>query len=495
MNSNSNIAGDKAKKTANCSRCRIASAIILAAIAASVSSGQNVPQLGAPPAPPAKPSKPTPFTLSGVYTLSGKGDKSTGKAYNSDTKDVSAVYVKAGGDLTLLEPAITTSGDTSSDENSSFYGLNAAVLGGRGGKIKITGGSITTGGSGANAVYATGSGASITMVKTKIVATGEGAHGVMTSAGGTLNLTDLDVSTTGANAAAIATDKGGGTITVAGGTFTTAGEKSPAIYCTGIIKASDATLTATGAEAAIIDGKNSITLVNTKLSGQKSRGVMIYQTGPTNIAGTVGTFNMKGGSLLAGEGPLFYVTNTTATILVSGVNLNASSGILVKAAADEWGTTGSNGGAVNFTADHEALTGDLAAESPSTIVAKLQNETTLNGTVTGAAISLDSTSIWTLTGDSTITVLVDAQGAPNRSFTNIVGNGHDAHYDASLTGNSWLGGKTYKLASGGKLIPTPGTTRNNQNNNGQNNNGRGYGGPGGGGSGGFGGGGGGGGHR
>jgi hypothetical protein len=472
-------------KFATKSQRRFAASLILSAAVVSTSVGQNVPQLGAPPAPVK--AKPGAYTLSGIYTLAGKGDKADKKTFSSDTKDVSAIYVKAGGDLILTDSVVTSTGDSSSIENSSNFGLNAAVLSARS-KIKMTGGSVTTAGAGANAVYSTGTGSSITLSKTTISATGEGAHGVIASAGGTITLADLDIATSGAQASAVATDKGGGTITVTGGTITTAGEKSPVIFSTGTIKVTGATMTATGAEAAAIEGKGSITLVDTKLESQKSRGVLIYQSAATKVAAETGTFNMKGGSILATDGPLFFVTNATASIVVSRVNLNASSGTLIKAGPDEWGTAGSNGGVVNFTADHESLNGDLLAESPSAIVVKLTNETTWTGSAKEAAIALDSSSIWTLSGDSTVTVLADAQGAPNASFTNIVGNGHDARYDASLSGNAWLGGKTYKLANGGRLRPTEGTVAKNNNpsgngpgnNNGYGGYGHGYGGGGGG---------------
>ncbi len=55
-----------------------------------------------------------------------------------DAEDVSAVYVTNGGNLTLKNPTINTSGNTSSQINSSFYGLNAAVLATKGSALTIT---------------------------------------------------------------------------------------------------------------------------------------------------------------------------------------------------------------------------------------------------------------------------------------------------------------------------------------------------------------------
>jgi hypothetical protein len=461
---------------------------VLATLFAASAFGQNG---GGPP-------KPVPYTLSGAYTLSGRSDKSSAKIYSSDAKDVSAIYVKSGGDLTLTDPVVTTTGDTSSDDNSSAFGLNAAVLAGKGGKIKITGGSVTTSGAGANGLFAAGSSASISASKTKITTTGDGAHGVMASANGTLKIDTVEVSTTGAHAAAIATDRGGGSITVTGGNFNTSGDKSPAVYSTGTIRISGAVLIATGAEAVVVEGHNSVVLSDTKLTSQKSRGVMIYQSGTGDgQSGSTVNFAMKNGSLTVSEGPMFHVTNTTATVYTTGVTFNSSNGAatgpIISAAAGQWGKSGSNGGNLNFTADREILNGDVTADEISSITLKLTDRTTLTGTIKNAAVSLDSSSIWTVTAESTITALADSNMSGN-GFTNIVGNGHNVHYDSTLSANQWLYGRTYNLASGGKLIPIrsngnqnniPGSD-NNQNNNNQNNYGNrgGYGGGGGGGGGG-----------
>jgi hypothetical protein len=116
---------------------------------------------------------------------------------------------------------------------------------------------------------------------------------------------------------------------------------------------------------------------------------------------------MTGGSLTASAGPLFYVTNATGGIKLTGVTVSVADGTLIDAGAGNWGTSGSNGGTATFTADGETLTGDMTADSISSITAILQNSTTLSGAATGAAITVDSTSSWTITGDSTLTGLTN----------------------------------------------------------------------------------------
>ena len=64
----------------------------------------------------------------------------------------------------------------------------------------------------------------------------------MTTGGGVTVAKNLTVNTSGRSSAAIRTDRGGGTVTVDGGTYTTNGLGSPSIYSTADITVSDAKL-------------------------------------------------------------------------------------------------------------------------------------------------------------------------------------------------------------------------------------------------------------
>lgn len=213
------------------------------------------------------------YTLSGVYEADGTTDTVDDLTVTSTTDDVSGVYLLNGADITLNDASITTSGDTSSGDDSSFYGLNAGVLATDGSTLVMSGGTVSTSGTGANGVFSTGSGTTVTLTNTVIRCTGQLGHGIDATVGGTLIVTDLDVETYSSNGAAIATDRGSGTITVVRGSFYTAGTDSPGIYSTGVITVTDAVIEAVNSEAAVIEGVNSITLYNTQLSGSLKRGV------------------------------------------------------------------------------------------------------------------------------------------------------------------------------------------------------------------------------
>jgi hypothetical protein len=389
-----------------------------------------------------------------VYTQSGGTAIKTNQTYTSTTQDKSGVLVSNSGTLTLTYSSIITSGNTSSSDNSSFYGLNAGVLAESGSTIYLTGCNVSTTGTGANGVFAYGTGSKIILVNDTITCTNNLGHGVDATGGASLILTDVIINTAGGSSAAIATDRGGGTIDVTGGTFNTTGTTAPGIYSTGTISVSGAVISATGSEAAVIEGANSITLTNTTISGAVKRGVMIYQSMSGDATGTEGKFTMTGGSLTALTGPLFYVTNSTGVVKLTNVSTSNKSGVLLNAATDQWGTSGSNGGTIIFTAIGDTLTGDMTCDSHSSITATLQTNSVLKGYINSAALTLDASSTWNVTANSYLTTLTETGGITSDALSNIVDNGFNIYYDKSLSANSWLGGNTYILSGGGKLMPT-----------------------------------------
>ncbi|MBI5294791.1 MAG: hypothetical protein HY869_04900 [Chloroflexi bacterium] len=400
-------------------------------------------------------------TATGAYTLDGKTAAESGQTYTATAEDQSGVYVVNGGNLTLTNATVETSGNTSSDENSSFYGLNAGILAAYDSTVNVSDSTITTSGTGANGAFATGSGSVVNLTNVIINATGDGGHGVMATQGGTMNLTNVTFNTSGAHSAPVATDRGSGTITTTGDIITTSGTDSPCYYSTGVITVSGATCNALGSEAVVIEGANSVLLTDSNLSSSVDAkwGVMIYQSFSGDAEGTNGVFTMTGGSLAYTDpnGPLFYITNSTGNITLKGVTITAASGTLLQAAANErWGASGANGGTAVLSADAQTLNGNLEADSLSTISATLQNGSTLTGAVNAensaksVTLTLDASSTWNVTADSYVTSL-SGTGISGTTVTNIVGNGFTVYYDAAACPG--LNGQTYTLSGGGYLKP------------------------------------------
>lgn len=219
-------------------------------------------------------------------------------------------------------------------------------------------------------------------------------------------------------------------------------------------------MSAIASEAAVIEGGSSITLDKTSLfSHMRNWGILIYQSSAENGQGSKGVFSMTAGSLSydATNSPLFYVTNSTAVITLKKTIVSSASGILVKASAGDWGSSGSNGGNVILTADSQDLNGDLVADNLSSISLSLKQDSTLSGainpdhTAKSILLTMDATTSWDVTGDSYLTCLTDPGEVFDTIVGNITGHGYTVYYDASACPR--LRGRTYSLNGSGFLKP------------------------------------------
>ncbi len=396
--------------------------------------------------------------IKGIFIVNNGTQSKTGETIEASEENQSAVVAYKQAKITLSENKIITSGNSTSNDQSSFQGLNAAVLSRDGSVITMDHNLVKTTGTGANAIFAYGKSV-IYSTNDVIDCTAGGAHGLMASGGGTIEAKNVNIITRGANSGAVATDRGSGIITVTGGKIEATGTDSPGIYSTGKITVSNAEITATGAEVAVIEGSNSIITNNCKLicSFHNKWGVMIYQSFSGDAEGVDGHFEMNGGSLESTDeqGPLFFVTNSNANIFLNNVSINAASGILLEAKADRWGQENSNGGKANIFADKQTLKGDLNADKNSQINLSLKNQSVLTGSINSdqkaqlVSVEIDPSCTWNLTNDSYVTAITISISGDK--ITNINGNGHSVYYKAS--GNKTLGGKKYALEKGGYLMP------------------------------------------
>ena len=357
----------------------------------------------------------------------------TGETYASTGSDENAVHVYEGAAVTLDSAAITRdSDDSTGGDNSSFYGVGAAALV-TDGTLKINNSTITTDAKGGAGVFAYGSGTAY-VSDTSITTQQDTSGGIHVAGGGTLYAWDLDVKTSGESSAAIRSDRGSGTMVVDGGSYTSNGVGSPAIYSTADITVKDAELTANGSEAICIEGLNTIRLFDCDLTGSMADNsqndctwnVILYQSmsGDSEVGNS--TFEMVGGSLTAKNGGMFYTTNTESTFLLQNVAItNADdSEFFLKCTGNAnqrgWGTTGQNGADCSFTARQQEMTGDVIWDSISQLDLYVLDGSTLTGAVLDdesnagnggdgyAALYLDSTSKWVVTGNSTVTSLYNA---------------------------------------------------------------------------------------
>ena len=397
--------------------------------------------------------------LTGAYTVDGKEEMSDGETYASANPDENAVLVKNGGALELTNTVLKKSGDSSSEDESNFYAVNAVLAASEGSTATMSDITLTSDAEGSNAIFATGEDSKITVNNVKIHTKGNSSRGLDATYGGSVIATNVDITTEGAHCAPIATDRGEGNITVDSGTLSAAGEGSPCVYSTGNITVKGVTGTAAGSQAAVVEGRNSITLEKCDLTGAGENGVMLYQSTSGDATEGTAKFSASDSKLSStSSGPMFYITNTDAEATLENTELTYNSDILARASGNNtnnWGREGSNGGNFKLNGINQRLIGDVACDEISTVEVSLTKGSILKGTVNGentgkeVRISLDKDSRWELAGDSYLTSITDK----DKDLENIASNGHNIYYDASDSANEWLDGETVELNGGGSLTP------------------------------------------
>lgn len=345
---------------------------------------------------PKYPSGATKAYSSGTNTL-------TSQTLSSSTQYYNVVQV-SGGTLTMTDCTLTKTGSGSSGDNSSFYGNNSTIYAGSasssgyssttsasGAKIIISGGSITSSSQGANAVFAT-NGATIEVDGITIVNNSSVSRGLHATYGGIIKASNVNITTNEATSSTIATDRGGGTVTVNGGTATANGSKSAVIYSTGTMSATDLIGKSAKGEIAVIEGDNSISMTNcTMTSGSSERGLLMMQSGSGDASGVNPVMTITGTSLTMTDNsaPLLEVaTCVTATCTLSGCTLTVPSGIIMYVMADsQWSTSGAVG---NLILDDGTYTGIVKYDTGYT-----------------ANVTVNSGAVWNLTANTTISKLVN----------------------------------------------------------------------------------------
>jgi hypothetical protein len=366
--------------------------------------------------------------------------------------DENTFLVRSGGQVTLADSTLTKTGDSSSADASNFSGQNAVFLAANS-TAKLSNLTLTSDADGANAVFATGKTSTITADHLTIHTKNNSSRGLDATYGGTIKATNVDITTEGAHCGALATDRGEGNVIVNGAKIKTSGEGSPCVYSTGNIQLTNGKGESTGSEIAVVEGKNSITLNKVNLTGHVGHGIMLYQSFSGDAGVGEAKFSAKDSMLTnASSGPMFYVTNTTATASLENTDLVQSGDVLANVTSGRWGTAGKNGGDFTLNAANEKLKGKILANNISKVTLNLGSKASWTGSMNednaakSASVSLKKNSSWTLTADSYITSITDE----DTSFKNIKSNGHNIYYDKSS--NPKLSGRSIKLAGGGRLM-------------------------------------------
>lgn len=355
------------------------------------------------------------------------------EAYFSETADENAVLIK-GASVTMSGITVTKSGDSDGGDNTSFYGTNSAVIAKDGAELTVKDAKITTDATGANGVFSYGGsavtnnsssdGTTVNISDSVITTSKDNSGGIMTTGGGTMNAYDLTVNTAGTSSAAIRSDRGGGTVNVDGGSYTTTGQGSPSIYSTADITVKNAKLTAMASEGIVIEGKNSVSIdscelidSNTKLNGQSTtyKNIFLYQSMSGDADSGTASFTAKNSRITTEKGDTLYVTNTEAVITLENNTIanNDPMGYFLRVQKDSWGNDGSNGGTVELNMTNQSAEGDIYVDSISSLTVSMSDGSRYEGAINSdncagsVSLKLDSSSKLKLTADTYLTSLDD----------------------------------------------------------------------------------------
>lgn len=192
----------------------------------------------------------------------------------------------AGSASTMQPPSGNFGGsaNTMQYDYSGSYSVSLTV--GEDSTAVIDGTDITVSSSGSNGVFATDSGTAL-VNDTSIETMADNSRGLDATYGGTISANKITADTQGGHSAIVATDRGGGSISLADATLSTAGSGSPLLYSTGDIQVNNVSGTSSGSQIAGMEGLNTILIKDSTLestvtgktaSDPIANGIIIYQS-------------------------------------------------------------------------------------------------------------------------------------------------------------------------------------------------------------------------
>lgn len=198
-------------------------------------------------------------------------------------------HLSAGsaGSASIMQPPSGNFGGGANTMQYDYSGTNSVSLTvGEDSTTVIDGTDITASSSGSNGVFATDSGTAL-VNDTSIETMADNSRGLDATYGGTILANKITADTQGGHSAIVATDRGGGSISLADVTLSTAGSGSPLLYSTGDIQVNNVSGTSSGSQIAGMEGLNTILIKDSTLestvtgktaSDPIANGIIIYQS-------------------------------------------------------------------------------------------------------------------------------------------------------------------------------------------------------------------------
>lgn len=170
-------------------------------------------------------------------------------------------------------------------------------------------------------------------------------------------------------------------------------------------------------------------------SSETYKSIFIYQSMSGDADEGTSTFTAKDSKIINNKGEIIFVTNTSTVIELENNEIinNDKDGNFMKISSAKWGKSGSNGGTVTLNAKNQKIEGNILVDNISTLDLSLKNGSNYEGTINNEntakslKITLDSSSSITLTGDSYITSLENADA----TNSNINFNGYKLYVNGT----------------------------------------------------------------
>jgi hypothetical protein len=384
--------------------------------------------------------------------------------FSASANDTSVIVIGNGAELNLSFVDIVKHGYSSNLLQASFFGVNAAINIQNGSRCSFDHLNVTTHNGAAN-LYSYGNGSYVYIENSVLYSSGPAAHGLYAGGYGTVGGKNIAHYSGGNRCSSFAGDSPVGYVTISDSIAHTSGIGSATFYALGTITATNVVGYAERSPALFSDGEQTTTLTNCDLTAGLLAGTVMFSS-MNRRSGAV--LNMTDSRLttLGNTMPALWFGNLIATANLYNIVINTTSGILVTANYsqvtqdfDYYAGYPDNPNLlpaiVTVNVAECSLEGSLIAYNGSSISWIMSQYSTWSGNAYSGygesyiSVSLDSTSTWSLTGNTALQNIT----LTDNNLANINSNGYNITYDANSSANSWLNRTTISLNGGGKLMP------------------------------------------
>lgn len=202
---------------------------------------------------------------------------------------------------------------------------------------------------------------------------------------------------------------------------------------------SNVTTNAFGAYGLYVSGAGS------SISATDNYIVTAGSSSPALVAADGGTMDFSGGTVSTegSDSPVIVLSGGSVLSIGNAALSSANSDLLMVLSGD-----------CTLNADAQALSGTVTILDDATLMLNLTNGSIFTGTFgdslpANASVTLDASSVWSLTADTNVTVLINEDA----THQNIESNGFSICYDSNAPENAPLNGQSFALPGGGFLIP------------------------------------------